>query len=159
MPVATNLASWVPVVTPTAAPLANRTRLDCSLTNNTRYCTLLESGYYTGNLTDDPRLIHADYPSNAAPNSTEECKQWYETMDGDTSESLLRSAGIALDAFYAWNPSVKSDCSNVWLNTSYCISGPGYDDAYYLTTPPQRTPLPRRLPEPARPRPRRPHRR
>ncbi|KAL6228628.1 hypothetical protein BDW75DRAFT_246522 [Aspergillus navahoensis] len=140
MPVATNLTSWALIVTPTAAPLANRTRLDCaeyeenydgaipcdwiargvnfldfiswnpsldpydcSLTNNTRYCTLLGSGYYTGNLTDDPSLIYADYPSNAAPNSTEKCKQWYETMDGDTCDSLLRSADIALDAFYAWN--------------------------------------------------------
>ncbi|KAL6228741.1 hypothetical protein BDW75DRAFT_134414 [Aspergillus navahoensis] len=137
MPVATNLTSWVPIVTLTAAPLANRTRLDCeeykdnydsaipcdwiaqgvnfldfiswnpsldpydcSLTNNARYCTVLGSGYYTGNLTDDPSLIYADYSSNAAPNSTEKCKQWYETMDSMFSLQLE----LTLTHFYAKSP-------------------------------------------------------
>ncbi|PWY95959.1 hypothetical protein BO94DRAFT_571459 [Aspergillus sclerotioniger CBS 115572] len=82
LPLATGLTSWVPIVTPTTAPLAPNTRrdcedyedntygqipcrwlvkgvsmvdfaswnpsvdvYDCKLANNTRYCTLLGSGY------------------------------------------------------------------------------------------------------------------
>ncbi|CEL11919.1 hypothetical protein ASPCAL15013 [Aspergillus calidoustus] len=168
LPIATNLTSWVPIVTPVTAPLAKRTRrdceeyednydgailcswiargvnfldfiswnpsldpYDCTLANNTRYCTLLGSGYLIQDTNPDESLLYADVPSNAAPDSTAKCYYWHETQDGDTCEKIMASANIALDAFYAWNPSVKSDCSNMWLNTSYCMEGPGYDDTYY----------------------------
>jgi hypothetical protein len=119
LPVATNLTSWIPIVTPTTAPLANNTRLDCdeytdntlgpvpchwialgvdiadfaswnpsvdvyncSLANNTRYCTLLGSGYDISNLTVDPNLYYAEVPPDAAVNSTHECYAWYYTSKG-----------------------------------------------------------------------------
>ncbi|KAF7173330.1 hypothetical protein CNMCM5623_005526 [Aspergillus felis] len=171
LPIATNLTPWVPIVTPTTAPLANNTRLDCdeytdntlgsvpcdwlalgvdigdfaswnpsvdvyncTLANNTRYCTLLGSGYDISNLPVDPSLYYADVPPDAAVNSTHECYNWYHTSKATPCEDILSYANISLTAFYAWNPSVKSDCSNVWLNVSYCISGDGYDDTYYAAS-------------------------
>ncbi|KAJ5782092.1 hypothetical protein N7457_003866 [Penicillium paradoxum] len=106
---------------------------NCTLTNNTRYCTLLGPGYYLSNLPDDePADEYAEYPSNAAPNSTKECYIWYETSGESAScVSILADADISFDAFYSWNPSIKSDCSNIWLSTSYCIEGTDFDDDYF----------------------------
>jgi hypothetical protein len=62
---------------------------NCTLTNNTRYCSLLGSGYYLSNLADDdPPEVYAEYPSNAAPNSTKECYNWYETTTGTASHLM-----------------------------------------------------------------------
>ncbi|RAL00815.1 uncharacterized protein BO80DRAFT_407163 [Aspergillus ibericus CBS 121593] len=117
LPLATNLTSWVPIVTPITAPLVPNTRLDCdiyednvygqipslwlvagvsildfaswnpsvewfncTLTNNTRYCTLLGPGYDLTKLPDVPESsYYADVPSNAASNSTHNCYRWYTT--------------------------------------------------------------------------------
>ncbi|KAL3472729.1 hypothetical protein BJX99DRAFT_262045 [Aspergillus californicus] len=51
--------------------------------------------------------------------------------NGDTCDGVLQKANIALGALYAWNPSVKDDCSNLWLNTSYCLYGDGYEGTFY----------------------------
>lgn len=118
LPVATNLTSFTPIATPSTAPLAKKTRLDCEeykdnlygsvpcdwlalgvnlpdfatwnpsldvydcmLTNNTRYCTLLGTGYDTSklNTTVSP---YVDVPSDAAVNSTPNCYSWYHTSKG-----------------------------------------------------------------------------
>ncbi|KAL2786993.1 hypothetical protein BJX66DRAFT_341680 [Aspergillus keveii] len=113
---------------------------NCTLANNTRYCTLLGDSFIVDE--DDLEPDYEDMPVNAAPNSTYDCYYWYPTGEGDTCDSILQLAGIALDAFYAWNPSVKSDCSNLWLETSYCIWGDGYDDTYYPYPEPTSTATP-----------------
>lgn len=117
LPDATNLTSWVQIATPTTAPLAPNTRLDCekyedniygqipclwlaaevsvldfadwnpsvewyncTLTNYTRYCTLLGSGYLSTNMGElSDSALFTDPPNNAAPNSTRECLSWYTT--------------------------------------------------------------------------------
>ncbi|KAI9372232.1 hypothetical protein BJX61DRAFT_542930 [Aspergillus egyptiacus] len=111
---------------------------NCTLTNNTRYCVLLADEFLRTEDSLEPDYV--DLPVNAAPNSTYDCYEWYETEEGDTCDGVLQMANIALDAFYAWNPSVKDDCSNLWLNTSYCIWGDGYEDTYYPD--PELTPTP-----------------
>ncbi|KAL4866239.1 hypothetical protein BDV12DRAFT_199430 [Aspergillus spectabilis] len=113
-----NFADWNPSLT----------WWKCTLANNTRYCLLLAEAFLldTGDVVD-----YVDVPVNAAPNSTYYCYSWYETVEGDTCNSVLETADIALDAFYAWNPSIKEDCSNLWLNTSYCVWGDGYEDTFY----------------------------
>ncbi|EIT79515.1 hypothetical protein AO1008_01360 [Aspergillus oryzae 100-8] len=75
----------------------------------------------------DDSEIYADVPSNAAVNSTKQCYSWYDRTKEDSCDTILAYADIDMTAFYAWN----SDCSNLWLNTSYCVSGPGFDDTYY----------------------------
>ncbi|KAA8895206.1 hypothetical protein FN846DRAFT_818519 [Sphaerosporella brunnea] len=98
----------------------------CSLTNETRYCAQLYDP--TEYAVPDTGPIYADVPSNAATNSTTECFLWYEVGTGDNCTSILSVYEIAFAAFYAWNPSVHADCSNLWQNTSYCVYGPGFDD-------------------------------
>ncbi|KAJ5975193.1 hypothetical protein N7481_008900 [Penicillium waksmanii] len=178
LPVATNLTSFTPIATPSTAPLAKKTRLDCEeykdnlygsvpcdwlalgvnlpdfatwnpsldvydcmLTNNTRYCTLLGTGYNTSKL-NTTVLPYVDVPSGAAVNSTPNCYSWYHTSKATPCDEILSFANIAFDAFYAWNPSVKSDCSNIWLNVSYCIDGDGFDDTSYPSSSTQTTSTP-----------------
>ncbi|KAL2802188.1 hypothetical protein BJX63DRAFT_438128 [Aspergillus granulosus] len=134
LPLAT-LTPWTPLPTPTTLPLANGTRKDCKeYKDNTR--GEIACQWFTGqiNFFQMGRIWSQstwNLPVNAAPNSTYECYEWYETEEGDTCDSVLQVANIALDAFYAWNPSVKDDCSNMWLNTSYCLLGEGYEDTFY----------------------------
>ncbi|KAL4871036.1 hypothetical protein BDV12DRAFT_36740 [Aspergillus spectabilis] len=45
----------------------------------------------------------------------------------------MSNAGITIADFYAWNPSIGSSCTNLWLNTSYCVLA---DSTSTTTTPP-----------------------
>lgn len=55
---------------------------NCTLTNNTRYCTLLGDGYDLGQVRVNETKPYADTPSNAAPNATTACYSWYDTGNG-----------------------------------------------------------------------------
>ncbi|KAL3440535.1 hypothetical protein BJX65DRAFT_314727 [Aspergillus insuetus] len=104
---------------------------NCTLANNTRYCVSLWDPALEEDDDDDWLPGYEDVPENAAPDSTDDFYDWYCTEEGDTCDSVLQYGNIALDAFYAWNPSVKEDCSNLTLNTSYCVSGDGFEDTVY----------------------------
>ncbi|XP_014562094.1 carbohydrate-binding module family 50 protein [Bipolaris victoriae FI3] len=49
------------------------------------------------------------------------CRRFYFVQPGDGCWAIANSAGIALNDFYKWNPGAGSDCSNLWLDTWYCI--------------------------------------
>ncbi|KAL4810587.1 hypothetical protein BDV18DRAFT_155199 [Aspergillus unguis] len=132
---------------------------NCTLTNNTRYCTLYAEEFLIYNDPDleDGGSNFENVPGNAAFNSTEECFEWYSTVDGDTCDSILEGAAIEFIDFYDWNPSIGPDCTNLWLNTSYCVMGAwinaeeeGSLSAHLCYLPQQ----PRRLPRVPPPRPR-----
>ncbi|KAL2813346.1 hypothetical protein BDW59DRAFT_167529 [Aspergillus cavernicola] len=105
----------------------------CLLTNGTRYCTLYAEeftrpGYSDENYEDDETAPYEEAPADAAVDSTRECYVWFVRMEGDTCASILETARITMEEFYAWNPSIKSDCSNLRTDTFYCMSGDYYDD-------------------------------
>lgn len=58
---------------------------NCTLTNNTRHCTLLGDGYDLGQVTVNETKPYADTSSNAAPNATTACYSWYDTGNGKFS--------------------------------------------------------------------------
>lgn len=53
---------------------------NCILSNETRYCTLRGIGYANFNSTS--KASYAEVPSNAAPNSTTNCYEWYSIQTG-----------------------------------------------------------------------------
>jgi hypothetical protein len=62
--------------------------------------------------------------SAGAPTQTgivEGCGKYYVAQSGDGCWAIANDNGIALDGFYAWNPSVGSDCENLWLGYSLCV--------------------------------------
>jgi LysM repeat protein len=52
------------------------------------------------------------------------CRKYYIAVSGDGCWAIANSQGINLSDFYAWNPSVGSDCANLWVNYAYCVLGP-----------------------------------
>ncbi|KAG9668275.1 hypothetical protein KCU99_g6485, partial [Aureobasidium melanogenum] len=52
------------------------------------------------------------------------CLEYHTIVKGDTCYSIEVTYGISLAQLYAWNPSIGSDCSNLWLGSAYCVQGP-----------------------------------
>lgn len=50
------------------------------------------------------------------------CQKWYTAVDGDWCSKIADANNIALTDFMSWNPSVKTDCSAVYIGYSYCIA-------------------------------------
>ncbi|KAL4958979.1 uncharacterized protein BDV14DRAFT_194147 [Aspergillus stella-maris] len=65
--------------------------------------------------------------SSVGPTQTDTvpgCKEFYTVVDGDGCDTIEDQFGITFSQFYAWNPSVGSECSNLWLGYAYCVDGP-----------------------------------
>jgi hypothetical protein len=40
---------------------------------------------------------------------------------GDSCSSIESKYNITFAQFYAWNPAIGSDCTNLWLEEAYCV--------------------------------------
>ncbi|KAK3946802.1 hypothetical protein QBC32DRAFT_248799 [Pseudoneurospora amorphoporcata] len=69
-------------------------------------------------------------PTNAHPNSTARCASWYYVQDGDYCQSISIRQNIALPDFYFLNPGIDANCTNLWLDTSYCVKAVGDINTY-----------------------------
>ncbi|KAK0757408.1 hypothetical protein N5P37_010131 [Trichoderma harzianum] len=49
------------------------------------------------------------------------CNSFHLVVSGDTCPDIASKAGISLDNFYAWNPAVKSDCTQLLAGDYVCI--------------------------------------
>ncbi|KAH6654671.1 hypothetical protein BKA67DRAFT_691661 [Truncatella angustata] len=116
-----NLILWNPS-TSTANTSSN---YDCVLQNNIAYCAASYDN--TSNYTTTTVTSYTPAPTNATTNATTECLSWYETVDGATCQHILDQYEITLAAFYEWKPAVGEDCTNLWVDASYCVLGPGWE--------------------------------
>lgn len=48
-------------------------------------------------------------------------KTFHKVVSGDTSRDIIDNAKITLAQFYAWNPSVGSNCEYLQLGVYACI--------------------------------------
>ncbi|KAF3803256.1 hypothetical protein GCG54_00013363 [Colletotrichum gloeosporioides] len=48
------------------------------------------------------------------------CVNFYLVQSGDGCWAICGARGIALDDFYKWNPSVKTNCSGLQANLYVC---------------------------------------
>ncbi|WQF75116.1 Putative LysM domain-containing protein [Colletotrichum destructivum] len=60
-------------------------------------------------------------PQPTQPGMVDNCNKFYFVKQGDTCQVVTSGAGITLDQFYAWNPSVGSTCSGMWTNVHVCV--------------------------------------
>ncbi|OAL43793.1 hypothetical protein IQ07DRAFT_523494 [Pyrenochaeta sp. DS3sAY3a] len=98
-----------------------------------------------GNTVETP----APVPSNAQPQSNTRCGQWYLTKEGDICGTISLAYSISLDDFYFLNRQVDNTCSNLWLNTSYCVKPVGNVATYSgYPTPTPGTVFPKPTPTP-----------
>ncbi|KAJ3492168.1 hypothetical protein NLG97_g5463 [Lecanicillium saksenae] len=97
-------------------------------------CTGLWLGYYycvgipgtpttptssTPSSTTSPNGIQTPQP--AQPNMVDYCNKFVFVKTGDQCISIASNAGISLEHFIKWNPSVGSDCTGLWANTYACV--------------------------------------
>jgi LysM repeat protein len=72
----------------------------------------------------------APRPTDAKQDSNTHCGTWYSVKKGDTCASISVSFMITLADFYFLNPHVDNKCSNLWLDTSYCVKPVGNIQTY-----------------------------
>jgi LysM repeat protein len=57
-----------------------------------------------------------------APGASASCKGWYSVASGDVCSVVEKKLGVSMANLMKWNSQLKSDCSNLWLGYSYCVS-------------------------------------
>ncbi|KAJ5958935.1 uncharacterized protein N7479_006085, partial [Penicillium vulpinum] len=62
------------------------------------------------------------------------CSEFYTVVSGDDCSSIQTKFSITLAELYAWNPSIGSTCTNLWLEEVYCVKGPAIATATTTTT-------------------------
>jgi len=50
------------------------------------------------------------------------CDAFYFVKQGESCTDVLAKNSISLDQFYAWNPSVGSNCAGLWAEVNVCVS-------------------------------------
>ncbi|KAH8896916.1 hypothetical protein GQ53DRAFT_639509, partial [Thozetella sp. PMI_491] len=78
-------------------------------------------GYCVGGPVTATTTTSAGPPAPTQSGVISTCNKWYIVQSGDGCWAISNSYGISLDDFYAWNPSVGTDCSNLWLGYAVCV--------------------------------------
>ncbi|KAK8074533.1 hypothetical protein PG997_009196 [Apiospora hydei] len=52
------------------------------------------------------------------------CRQFYTVQSGDSCAAIQGMFAISFADFFKWNPSIGSNCENLWLGYAYCVSAP-----------------------------------
>ncbi|KAL6230022.1 hypothetical protein BDW75DRAFT_234733 [Aspergillus navahoensis] len=60
-------------------------------------------------------------PTPYEPGITDDCDEFHLVVSGDTCAAIVSDAGITLDDFYTWNPTVGTGCSGLWLGYYVCV--------------------------------------
>ncbi|KAI2643597.1 carbohydrate-binding module family 50 protein [Xylaria nigripes] len=110
----------------------------CAFETGVRYC----GSWY---LQPPDKLDPTPTSSSGPPGPTmsgqpADCNKWAVVEDGVTCSDLAAAAGISLDQFLAWNPTVSSDCStNYWIGNAYCVGVSSSSSTSPTTSPPTAT--------------------
>ncbi|KAM0187806.1 hypothetical protein ACHAPI_010957 [Fusarium lateritium] len=60
-------------------------------------------------------------PSPVQTGILKTCNKYHKVVKDDTCYDIAQTANIELSTFYKWNPAVKSDCSDLELDSYVCI--------------------------------------
>ncbi|KAG9250036.1 uncharacterized protein F5Z01DRAFT_630406 [Emericellopsis atlantica] len=58
------------------------------------------------------------------PDTNPDCSWWWDNDGSISCEDMPREWGISREDFLAWNPSIRTDCSNFIAGRSYCVEAP-----------------------------------
>ncbi len=106
----------------------------CAFEKGARYC----GSWYIEQ--DNAATTTDDSPTPPGPTmsgSPADCNEWVIVTDGLSCTDLASEAGISLEQFLAWNPTVSSDClTNYWVDEAYCVGVSGDDGSPTTTASP-----------------------
>ena len=76
-------------------------------------CIVFPMGNYT--------LFPVTPPTNAYPNATAACAQYYTVQSGDGCSSIATAFGLTSNQLFDLNPGLNTDCTNLNLGEAYCV--------------------------------------
>ncbi|MCJ1355898.1 MAG: hypothetical protein MMC33_005890 [Icmadophila ericetorum] len=91
----------------------------CAFDPNLEYCAL-----YGGEPASAPTDVPLAYPIR--PGAIANCTEYAPADIGVSCQEILDEYDLTIAQFYAWNPAVNADCSNLQLDYQYCVSIPGF---------------------------------
>ncbi|KAF3913933.1 hypothetical protein ABW21_db0206246 [Orbilia brochopaga] len=65
----------------------------------------------------------ANIPGPTREGTAPNCNKW--ALANTLCENILSQNGITIAQFYAWNPTVNSDCTGMWGGYAYCVGVSG----------------------------------
>ncbi|OCL05486.1 carbohydrate-binding module family 50 protein, partial [Glonium stellatum] len=77
--------------------------------------------HYPLNLTMSLLLARTGPQGPTAPGIAANCNKYVLIQEGNSCEAVANQAGVTLDEFYAWNPSLQYSCVNLVIGDSYCV--------------------------------------
>ncbi|KZF20250.1 carbohydrate-binding module family 50 protein [Xylona heveae TC161] len=91
-------------------------------------CSNLELGVYycvqpTQNWNATVTSTITTAPTTTPTGTTADCFQYYVIQSGDYCAKIESQFAISMAQLMYWNPSLKSDCSNLALGEAYCVNG------------------------------------
>ncbi|KAF2223855.1 hypothetical protein BDZ85DRAFT_236355 [Elsinoe ampelina] len=107
--------------------------------------------FVVGNNTGGAITSPAPVPSNIAPQTNTNCGRYHNVLGGDDCGTIGLKYDISLKDFRFLNPMVWDNCTNLWIDTSYCVTPVGPIEAYpgysqptatFSMTPEISTPVP-----------------
>jgi len=66
-------------------------------------------------------LARTDPTGPTAPGIAANCNNYVVIQEGNSCEVVVNQAGITLDEFYAWNPSLQYSCVSLVVGDAYCV--------------------------------------
>jgi LysM repeat protein len=69
--------------------------------------------------------VRSTTSSSPAPTSSAggSCTEYYTAQSGDGCYQIATSHGLTLDQFYALNPSINTQCTNLYVGEPVCVAG------------------------------------
>ncbi|KAK1751404.1 hypothetical protein QBC47DRAFT_434461 [Echria macrotheca] len=87
------------------------------------YCVEPTEGWNASASTSPTPTATLPPPTTVPSGTTNACYRWYVIQSGDSCSLIEASFGITFAQLQGWNPSLKSDCSNLLLGEAYCVEG------------------------------------
>ncbi|KAL8729757.1 MAG: hypothetical protein Q9181_004893 [Wetmoreana brouardii] len=97
-------------------------------------CETLIAGYYVcvgipGTPTAPPTTTTVGATPGPSPTQSglvSTCKSFYKVQDGDYCQKIVNSYGtFSLADFFTWNPSIGTNCGNLYVGYFVCVGVPG----------------------------------
>lgn len=90
-------------------------------------CDSLWAGYYVcvgvvGSPTTTSSGNGVVTPTPIQSGITNTCKNFHSVVSGDSCYDIAAAAGVTLDQFYIWNPTVNSNCASLWVGYNVCVA-------------------------------------
>jgi len=60
--------------------------------------------------------------SSSSTPKTGSCKKTYKPVPGNICNEVVKMFDITLAEFYAWNPSINHECTNMLAGVAYCVA-------------------------------------